>query len=435
MDQKRIMMNKSIVKLLNIAKKENIIRGIQQDIYYFHDEPRIPSFNIELKYRSFSTPGFEMERLRRYSAFSAERCLLKALGEAIERYSLSIYRREEFLWDNYKHLNKKAIDPRRFASFSELRIKPWFKIYNNYGENLNWTKAKCLNSQQDILVPAQLVYLPYRFKKNESVIYFSISTGTALFTSLNKAILTGLLETIERDAFMINYLNKLSRNIIDIRRIRDQIFKRIISLTERYNLNLYILDISTDVPVYSILAILIDETGLGPAVSIGAKADLNIKDAIVGATEECFQVRPWIKGEMVRQGIKAIKKAKSDKYHVSRIVNRGLLWSTPDMINKIDFFLKGKKLSINDIRPRRAKDLYSPLGWFRKKKIDVIYVDVTPANLQNKVFAVKVMVLEFQPLYLDERYPSWVRKRLEEVPVRVGFKPLKKINRFPHPFL
>lgn len=426
---------KNIVKLLTIAKKENIIGRIQQDIYYYNDEPKIPSFTVEIKYRSFSTYGFTMEKFRRYSSFSKERCLLKTLGESIERYSLNIYYKKDFLWDSYENLKDKAIDPKKFISFSESRIKPTFKIYNNDREKLNWTKGFCFNNDKDIFIPAQLVYLPYKFKKGEPIINFSISTGAACYNSLKGAILTGLLEVIERDAFMVNYLNEFSRNIIDINKSKEEIFQKIIYQTERYNLKLYILDISTDVPVYSILAILIDETGLGPALSVGTKSDLNIRDCIVGAVEECFQVRPWIREMMIKKEIKGIKKVKKKRDYLFEKVERGLLWSTSDMIKKIDFFLKGKKVPINNFYPVKTKNLDALLNWFKKEKKEVFYIDVTPFNLRRKIFVVKVLVPQFQPLYLDERFPSWAKERLREVPIKIGLRPLRNINKFPHPFL
>jgi len=66
----------------------------------------------------------------------------------------------------------------------------------------------------------------------------------------------------------------------------------------------------------------------------------------------------------------------------------------------------------------------------------VIYVDLTPSNLKNKkIYVVKVLVPEFQPLYLDERFPYWEGKRLKEIPQKLRFIPCKNINKFPHPFL
>lgn len=425
---------KEIVKLLSIAKK-GIVGKIREDIYCYNDEPRIPSFTVEIKYRSFSTYSFEMERFRRYSSFSKERCLLEALGESIERYSLSVYHKKELLWDSYENLKPRAINPTEFISFSESKIKPSFQIYNNSREKLNWVKGVSLNTHKNIFIPAQLVYLPYKLKKNEPVINFSISTGAACHSSLERAILNGVLEVIERDAFIINYLNKLSRNIIDINTSDDKTFKQIIAWLKRYNLELYLLDISTDIPVYSVLAILLDRTGLGPAISVGTKSDLSIDEAILGATEECLQVRPWIKETMVRKGIKKIREVEKNKYYLFEKVERGLLWSTPKMISKINFFLKGKRISIKNLPRKKTKNLGTLLDWFRRKKIKVIYKDVTPPNLRGGIFVVKAIVPQFQPLYLDERFPCWKGKRLKEVPKTLGLNPLKRINSFPHPFL
>ena len=143
-----------ISNFLKITKKQKIIKEIQQDLYHHNDEPRIPSFIIELGYKSFSTYGFTEERFKRYSSFYKEKCLLKALGETIERYCLNIYFKKNFIWDSYKHLKKKAINPKKFISFSKFKTKPLFKIYKDNSEKLNWVKAFSLNNNKNIFVPA-----------------------------------------------------------------------------------------------------------------------------------------------------------------------------------------------------------------------------------------------------------------------------------------
>lgn len=419
---------KKLISLFTIANQEKLIRKVQEDIY-FNDTPRVPSFVVGLKYKN------ALDQSRRYSSLSKTKCLGKLLGETLERYSLSFYNKSNFIWENYENLKKKAIHPKEL-SISEHKETPPIKVYTNDKEKLNWVKTICLNDNKGILIPAQLVYLPYNFIKNEPLINFSTSNGTAFSTTYKKAILTGLLEVIERDAFMINYLNKLSRNIIEINKTKDKNLKQIVSLTERYKLKLFIVDISTDVPVYSILSILIDETGFGPAVSMGTKSGLNITPTIIGAIEECFQVYPWIRRAIILRGEKEIRKIQKNKNYISGILERGLLWSTPNMIKKINFFLEGKKVSINNFPSRKIRNLNALLNWFKKKEIKVICANITPLNiLKKRFFTVKILIPQFQPLYLDERFPCWKGKRLKKVPQKSGFKPLKEVYKFPHPFL
>jgi len=61
----------------------------------------------------------------------------------------------------------------------EIPVDNLLKVWENRGDNekLNWTRDFSLNTNKSIFVPAQLVYLLCKFRKNEPVINFSISTG------------------------------------------------------------------------------------------------------------------------------------------------------------------------------------------------------------------------------------------------------------------
>lgn len=430
--QEKNKIKKLLVSSINEAK---VIKRIYQTAFY-NDEPKVYSFSAQLRNTSKITDGFSVDKFAGGSSFSKDKALMKAIGEALERYSLNIYRENDFVWDSYSNLMEKAINPEDFIPPSEFKIKPEFALYNSENNKLNWIKGYSLTQDKDVFVPAQLVFVPYRYKRNEPVIQFPISTGAASYSSLKGAILTGLLEVIERDAFMIYYLKKLSPNIIEIEKSGNEIFEKIFSSIKRYNLELYILDIRTDVPVYSILAIIIDRTGLGPAVSLGMKSDLSIKNAITGAVEETLHSRFWIREAMIEEGSKRIKEIYERRYFVSDIRERGLLWSEPQMIDKINFFLEGKSVLIEDYPPIKSKNLNTLLDYFKKETVEVLYVYVTPPNLERmKNYTVKVLIPQFQPLYLDERFPYWKGKRLEEVPQRLGFEPLRGVNKFSHPFL
>jgi ribosomal protein S12 methylthiotransferase accessory factor len=431
-----------IKKLLKFVDKD---RGPIEKVYpniLYNDEPKIYSFTACLKNTAKITDGFSANRYAVGSAFSKEKALLRALGEAIERYFLSIYKEKNLIWRSYKELKYSKvnrIDPQDFVTFSNSKFikQSKFELYKDRNNKLSWVKGFSLTQGSDVFIPAQIVFIPYHFKLNEPIIRLPISTGAACYSSLKGAILKGLLEVIERDAYMISYLNKLSRNIIDISSSQDEAFKKITSSIKRYNLELCILDISNEVPVYSILAILIDRTGYGPAISVGIKSDLDVKNAIIGAIEELFHGRFWIRDTLFKTKTKKLKEIQDRKYFsYLDLKERGLFWSRPEAINKIKFFLKGKKIPIKNYSNKKAKNLNCLLNWFKQEEIETIYVDVAPPDLKRKkVYVVKVIVPQFQPLCLDERFPHWDGERLRNIPLKLGFKPLKTVNKIPQPFM
>jgi len=122
--------NRSIVNLIDIAKKANIIGNIREDIYHYNDEPRFSSYVVDLKcMKKFSTFGFQMDTFRRYTDFSKKNGLIKLLGESIERYCLSRRPGKNLISGNYSTIKEKALDPKIFTSLIKEQIKSPFKIY------------------------------------------------------------------------------------------------------------------------------------------------------------------------------------------------------------------------------------------------------------------------------------------------------------------
>ncbi|NCO32094.1 hypothetical protein GW891_04995, partial [bacterium] len=92
--------------------------------------------------------------------------------------------------------------------------------------------------------------------------------------------------------------------------------------------------------------------------------------------------------------------------------------------------------SVKKLSKKKVNNLNELINWFKKRKIDVIYVDLTPRVFRKyNFYVVKVLIPNFQPLYLEESKACYLRERLKEIPAQIGFKPIKKLYSFPHPFL
>lgn len=143
---------------------------------------------------------------------------LKAIGEAIERYCGCLCFDDEFIFDTYKNLGNRAIDPVRFPSCSEREYKNPKNYLSKPREDvpLGWVHALSNFRQKEVLSPAAYVYLTYQPRIPEEMITLPISTGLACGQSLDDAVLGGLCEVIERDAMMIMWMNKMSVPIIDL---------------------------------------------------------------------------------------------------------------------------------------------------------------------------------------------------------------------------
>lgn len=406
----------------------------------YNDEPQFFQYTALIKKTSVkSNKEEDNENLAGGTAILKERAIMKALGEGIERYCLATFQRKDFVQASIKQLKEDYLNPASVVNFSErqLKNKPLnaFRFYKD--TRFSWIKGYSLSSKKPILVPTQLVYVPY-YTHDEPIIRLPITTGAACNTSLDEAMLGGICEIIERDSFMIFYLNKLSPARLDLAGSRDVSLISIFNSYKRYSLELYVFDISTDLPFTSIMAIIIDRNGIGPAVSVGLKCSVFPEVAIVGAIEEAQQIRSWIRDEMCGH------KESIGNFDSLDLKERGLYWSKIDRIKDLDFFLDSKNTIQVDGFIRRLEtvtvDFDSLIRVLKRKKIEVMFVDVTTTEIRKKGFVVvKVIIPQLQPLYLCENFRYLGGQRLYRVPRLLGYSNTPKnetdLNSKPHPFL
>ncbi len=154
------------------------------------------------------------------TGFTEEEALVPAIAEGLERYSSSRFLQEQFLVATANELGADAIDlsslpvcsTRELSDLSCPLMKP------ERGKPLRWVRAVRLRDGKCVYIPSVLVYLHISYNLPAERICFPISTGCAAHSTLEQAVLSALLEVIERDAISILWLQKLPfpRVIIDI---------------------------------------------------------------------------------------------------------------------------------------------------------------------------------------------------------------------------
>jgi ribosomal protein S12 methylthiotransferase accessory factor YcaO len=170
----------------------------------------------------------------------------------------------------------------------------------------------------------------------------------------------------------------------------------------------------------------LDKTGLGPAVSVGLKSDLDPKRAILGSIRESQQVRQWIRNLWIQRNGPKISKPED----IKEIEDRGFYWYNLDRINDLDYLLNST--DIKDIRETQSqvdekKDLVTHL---KRKGIDSYSVDLTAEPFKEAGFyVVRAIQPQLHPLFLDEAFPCYWSKRLE---TKLNGS---EVNKMPHPFM
>jgi ribosomal protein S12 methylthiotransferase accessory factor len=409
----------SLAQRLEKFREYGIIGRVRRAIS-FTDEPKFSQWFCE---PSHSRDDILEEQYGSSLALDDNASRIKSIAESLERHCSETIDTRRIINKPFSELEDRAVDPAVFVNYSDNLLKG---RRNEYIEKIrkakvSWVKGTHLNSGEQVFVPAQLVYSPYDIS-NEPLIRTPISTGAAFGTDENSARERGLLEIIERDSFMITWLTKRKPLIVDL---SESGLNHLKEYFERYLLEPYVFDITTDLNVPSMLAVLIDRTGIGPAVSVGLKSSLDANQAALGALLEAQHVRGWVRFSYMRGNQPKIESPRD----IMDLRTRGYYWYSTDRIAKLDFLLDNKNFKA--VPKEKSSTLGdTPLAeYLIDKDFDIYYVDISTPEVKKEGFSViKSIIPQLHPLLLDEDMPYDYGGRLQKY--FTG-----EINRTPHPFL
>ncbi len=367
------------------------------------------------------------------------------LAETLERHALCMWEHNHIINGSFRSLRYKgAINPLKFKSFSDKQLKnPETKRGHYFDEDtpFSWIAARCLMTGKKCLVPTQLAYIRYSNHKKEQEIHNTTTSGAGGGDSWERAAYSAICENIERDAFMIFWLNKIVPPRIDATKVENKHIQKILRHYRHMSIEVIILNITTDIqlPVFSVITI--DRTQKSPAICIGASADLNPEKAVLHALLENIKGRssimPFMTEENFLHANIAYPMFKSAKH-------RCIWWAQPKTIEKIEWFLRGKKISLpqeKSLPPQTYKEKLESLKHLLQKAghKEVYLIDATSPLAQKYGLSVVMSLIPgFYPLYLNERYKYLGVERLYTLPVKLGYldypKKEEEINIIPHPF-
>lgn len=253
---------------------------------------------------------------------------------------------------------------------------------------------------------------------------------------MTEAVVRGLYEIIERDAYAIAYLLRLPSPKIQLHAIRNPKVKFFLDIAKRYSMELICLDFTTDINIPVIGALIIDRTGIGKAVSIGLKCDIDPVKALVGAISEAFHTKGWIRRvhEDVKLGIEHQSAATQPDF-----VRRGLWWYPTARIRHLNYWIDNDKYSslpMNNRHLSYEKQLALLVRNLSNLSYDIYWKNLTlPAFRNLSYLIVKVIVPQLVPLVFDEHKPPLGSSRLRSVPKALRYKMPSSVNFYPHPFL
>ena len=289
-------------------------------------------------------------------------------------------------------------------------------------------------------MPAGLVYLPYHpWFQGEGFIAEPTSNGLACGDSYEEAVFKGLCEVVERDAFMIMWLNRLPcpKIAVNSGSELDLLVQRHFS---RPGLEYVLIDMTTDIATPSVLCILIDELASPSMIVAGGAAHPNIEHA---ATKAMLEAAHFL---VATRYLKlAGYEIKHNFDEVETFEDHAILYAFGDMLEAVEFLLsapKGRSLQQVDALlgtpPRQQHQRCAQI--LIREGFEPVAVDLTTEDVAQLGFTVvRVLVPGLQPIEGCHRHRFLGGSRLREVPKRLGYADREigtddGFNPFPHPY-
>ena len=369
-------------------------------------------------------------------------CALAAvLAEAVERYSVTYIPKDQLVFAAACDLDGQTPSPGRFALFhrSQYAADAFPFVPFTASTPIHWIRGFSLPSGDEAFLPAQLVFLLANVHAvDEQMIGYPTSSGVACGATREEAILRGLLELVERDAFMIVWSNRLSLPTLDS---RDD--PRLASIDAGFSatgLRYGGVDLSGFFGIPTVLGVVHGTPGELGALGVGAACALTIQDAYHKALTEAFSVRTHVRDAVYE--------------------NPGLIPSSPDAVNTFDdhiFFyghqqraplaefldsssVRRRTIDVPPLKRDNLKDqIEAVIALLAERDVSAYAVEVTSPDVRpTGLVVMRVICPELCPLDVVDRARFLGGTRLYRAAFEAGLAPgpleFDDLNPYPHPF-
>lgn len=382
-----------------------------------------------------------------------------AICEALERYGgLRQGDRPEVVRATYREVAERAIDvsavgmhpPESYAG-EGFRCTPF-----DPGREYGWVQGYSFARRGPVLVPERLAYYGIGDESGHDPMFvLESSNGGATGSCLEEAILHGLLEVLERDAFLLTWYARLPVPKVDPFSAADRTIPLLVEQIRHeqgYAVSLYDTTLDHGVPSVWAMAVRVDDDASRPKVSCAAGAHLRPERAVLGALAELGPILDGLigtyPGEAERVGAMV-----EDSAQVRQMADHGLLYADSRVFDRLRFLTGsaprpavpidasfGTRTWPSIAGADLTEDLLALTGRLLADGLDVVAVDQTTSEHRRAgLSCVKVLVPGMLPMTFGHAYRRiHGLPRLREVPYRSGYTPRPlddaDINPFPHPF-
>jgi len=284
-----------------------------------------------------------------------------AILEALERFANSRPRGKcTSVHGSYAELRNQAIDPRLFTLHAPRQARESGYSLVEYNDSLkqNWVWAHSFRRREAVLIPEQLSYFGVgRDSGGANGRYVQhTSSGCALGGCIEEAILYGLFEVIERDAYMTGWYGRFAYPALDCAHVSDPVICALIARATAEGYSVHLFDMTLESRIPSIWAMIEDPRKDAPVRSYCAAAShIDPEKAIVAALVEVISSIAIYRKSMppLRERARTLV---DDPSQVQGMSDHVLLYSQPETMAWLEFLPRnGPRIPVKE----RFADWYS----------------------------------------------------------------------------
>lgn len=325
---------------------------------------------------------------------TVEQARASAMMEGFERYSAEKQDidQEKISISAYNEIkNDSILNPR------DLLLPKSFENQNIEMQKLEWIEAEEIISESPILVPANAVFHPYipnrEIKPSAMAMFKGNTNGLASGNVIEEAVLHGIFEVVERDAWSIFELTKRNKKQIDLDTIENETVSELVEKFTSQGIKIKLMDITADLKIPTIVASA-DDTVLKDAalLTLGVGTHLNPEIAAIRALSEVAQSRAT-----------QIHGTREDTVRADFMRKAG--YENMKRTNKDYFVEEDEKINLSDIENKITgsikRDIEVSIEEVQKAGLDkVIYYDLTREEIGVNV--ARVIIPKAELYCLDE---------------------------------
>ena len=383
-----------------------------------------------------------------------------ALAEALERIAGQYpHKKQTNVRASYHQLvgTEAVLDPTTLGLHSpEQYARPDFRFVPYHHDlSLDWVWGYSFKHERPILVPETCAYYGGNAHQvNYNAFVYEISNGCALGGNREEAILHGILEVAERDAFLLTWYARLALPRLDLRSVTDPFTRLLITHLEQvsgYTLAAFNATLDHAIPCLWVMAI--DEQLLKrPRVLCIGGSHPHPERALTKALQELgAMLLPPVNPETFEQERERLLTMLQDPFEVQHMQDHARLYRLPEAFDRLGFLFHAQRYqSFQEAfpafyqQPSYRMDLYDDLmvliDHYLQHAIDIIVVDQTsPEQEVHDLHCVKVLMPGMLSMTFGHAYRRTSGcQRLLQVPYALGYQPQAlteaDLNPYPHPF-